>query len=292
METSSLASPRRTREILDKHGIILTKKYGQNFLVDNNILTKIIKAVDPQKEDNILEIGPGIGTLTLPLACRCRRLVAVEIDGRLLPVLAETLADNKNVKIIKGDIKKIELEKLYKQEFNTGALKVAANLPYYVTTPFLFKILTAGIPLFTLTLMVQKEAARRLVASPGSADYGVLTLLTRYYCHTRLLFKVPPQVFFPKPEVESAVVILEKRNEPAFSVPDAELLFRLIKASFQMRRKTLKNALANFFKDDKQILDRILHQAGLPPQVRGEELSLEEFAFLSKLIYNISGKTP
>ncbi|HHX78069.1 MAG TPA: methyltransferase domain-containing protein, partial [Firmicutes bacterium] len=138
METCSLASPRRTREILDKHGIILTKKYGQNFLVDNNILTKIIEAVNPQKEDNILEVGPGIGTLTLPLARRCRRLVAVEIDERLLPALAETLMDNANVKIIKGDIKKIDLEELYWQEFKEGALKVAANLPYYVTTPFLF----------------------------------------------------------------------------------------------------------------------------------------------------------
>ncbi len=286
----NLTSPSVLREILDKHGVFLTKKYGQNFLIDENILNKIIGAVNPLKDDNILEVGPGIGTLTLPLAQKSRLVATVEIDTRLLPVLRETLDGQENINIINKDIMKVDLKELYKAYFKTGPVKVAANLPYYVTTPFLFKILNSSVPLASLTFMVQREAAKRITAKPGSKDYGVLTLLVQYYCKPSMLFKVPASVFFPRPEVESAVVSLMPRENPAVEVPDEKLLFNLIRAAFQQRRKTLVNAIEAVMPGQKELIKDIVAKANLSPKVRGEELTLQEFAILSEFIYNINGK--
>lgn len=283
--TKNLTSPRQVREILDKFGITLSRKFSQNFLIDKNILEKIITAVSPEKEDNILEVGPGIGTLTVPLAQKSRLVVAVEIDRRLFPVMKETLAEQTNIRVINADILKIDLKNLYDQEFGVGAIKVVSNLPYYVTTPFLFKILSTDCSIVSLTLMLQQEAARRLVARPGTKDYGVLTLLAQYYCEVDLLFRVPASVFFPRPKVESAVISLIPRKIPPVEVPDTEFFFNLIRASFQQRRKTLTNALEKMLPGRKEELQEIIRAAGISPSIRGEALSLEQFAILSKILY-------
>lgn len=284
--TKNLTSPRQVREILDKFGITLSRKFSQNFLIDKNILEKIMVAVCPEKEDNLLEVGPGIGTLTVPLAQKSRLVVAVEIDRRLFPVMKETLAEQTNIRVINADILKIDLKNLYDQEFGAGVIKVVSNLPYYVTTPFLFKILSADLPIVSLTLMLQQEAARRLVARLGTKDYGVLTLLVQYYCEVDLLFRVPASVFFPRPKVESAVISLIPRKIPPVEVPDTEFFFNLIRASFQQRRKTLTNALEKMFPGRKETLQEIIRAAGISPSIRGEALSLEQFAILSKFLYN------
>ncbi len=284
--SKNLTSPRQVREILDKFGITLSRKFSQNFLIDKNILEKIMAAVCPEKEDNILEVGPGIGALTLPLAKKSRLVVAVEIDRRLFPVMEETLAEQNNIIVVNEDILKTDLKNLYAKEFGAGVIKVVSNLPYYVTTPFLFKILSAGLPLASLTLMLQQEAARRLVARPGTKDYGVLTLLAQYYCQVNLLFLVPASVFFPRPKVESAVISLIPRKTPPVEVPDIEFFFDLIRASFQQRRKTLGNALEKMLPGRKEKLQEIIRAAGISPSIRGEALSLEQFALLSNFLYN------
>lgn len=284
-----LTSPRVLRELLNRHKIRLHKKLGQNFLVDENILAKIVTVVDPGLEDGILEVGPGVGTLTLPLARRCRSLLAVEIDGRLIPVLQETLAGRDNVTLVQGDILKTDITALCQQAFPDRPLKIAANLPYYLTTPFMFKVLESSLLLCSLTLLVQREAARRMVARPGSKDYGVLSLLTEYHCRASLEFSVPPTVFFPRPEVDSALVSLVPRESPAVSVPQRDLLFQLIRTSFQQRRKTLANSLGETLPGGKAKAREIIAAAGFPLLVRGEDLSLEQFAILTELIYNISG---
>ena len=285
-----LTSPRILKDILNRHRIRLLKKLGQNFLVDDNLLAKIVARVDPHKEDRILEVGPGVGTLTLPLARKCHSLLAVEIDGRLIPVLGETLAGQDNVTLVQGDILKIDTAELCRRVFSASPVKIAANLPYYLTTPFLFKTLQSSLPLVSLTLLVQREAARRMLAGPGSKEYGVLSLLVKYYCQATLAFYVPPTVFFPRPEVESALVCLTPREKPAVQVPREDLLFQVIKASFQQRRKTLANALGGFLPGGKEQIQEIIAAAGLPAMVRGEDLSLEQFAILSEFLYNISGK--
>ena len=284
--SKNLTSHRQVREILDKFDITLSRKFSQNFLIDKNILEKIIVAVCPEKEDNILEVGPGIGALTLPLAQKSRLVVAVEIDRRFFPVMAETLAEQNNIIVVNEDILKIDLKNLYDKKFGVGVIKVVSNLPYYVTTSFLFKILSAGLPLASLTLMLQQEAASRLVARPGSKDYGVLTLLAQYYCLVDLLFRVSASVFFPCPKVESAVISLIPRKTPPVEVPDIEFLFDLIRAAFQQRRKTLVNALEKMFLGRKEELREIIRDAGISPGIRGEMLSLEQFALLSRVLYN------
>lgn len=285
----NLTSPRQLREILDQYNIRLHKKLGQNFLVDDNILAKIIGVIEPTAQDRILEVGPGVGTLTLPLARQCHSLVAVEIDRRLMPVLKETLAGHDNITVVNADILKTDVVALCQEEFGGKPVKIAANLPYYLTTPFMFKILQSSLPVTSMTLLVQREAARRMTAHPGSKDYGTLTLLTRYYCRAQLVFPVPPTVFFPRPEVDSALISLELRHKPPVQVTREELLFGLIKASFQQRRKTLANSMGDFLPEGKDAARKIIAAAGLNPQVRGEELSLEQFAILAELIYNISG---
>ncbi len=288
----NLTSPRVVKAILKEHNVTLSRKFGQNFLVDDNILKKIVVGVNPQPEDNVLEIGPGIGTLTLPLAEMSRSVVAVEIDGRLIPVLEDTLRGLENITILPGDILKVNIHDIYAQYFSPGPMKIAANLPYYLTTPFLFKILQAGLPLASITLLVQREAARRMVAVPGTKDYGVLTLLIGYYCSASLLFQVPPSVFFPRPEVNSAVVSLKPLEKPAVMVPREDLFFNLIRAAFQQRRKTLLNALGVLRPGKKSEIQAVIAKAGFSPSVRGEELTLEQFAILNKLFYNISVNNP
>ena len=285
---ANLTSPRTLRELLARHNIRLKKKLGQNFLVDENVLAKIVAVVDPKKEDRILEVGPGVGTLTLPLARRCHSLLTVEIDPRLIPVLEETLAGRDNITLVKGDILKTDVSALCRKEFSGKPVKIAANLPYYLTTPFMFKILPSTLPLVSLTLLVQREAARRMVACPGSKDYGSLSLLTEFYSRASLVFPVPPTVFFPRPEVDSALVFLKPRKEPAVQVSRTDLLFRVIKTSFQQRRKTLANSLGDMLQGGKPQAREIIAAAGLPPLTRGEDLSLEQFAIITELIYNIS----
>lgn len=285
---ANLTSPRTLRELLARHNIRLKKKLGQNFLVDENVLAKIVAVVDPKKEDRILEVGPGVGTLTLPLARRCHSLLTVEIDPRLIPVLEETLAGRDNITLVKGDILKTDVSALCRKEFSGKPVKIAANLPYYLTTPFMFKILPSTLPLVSLTLLVQREAARRMVACPGSKDYGSLSLLTEFYSRASLVFPVPPTVFFPRPEVDSALVFLKPRKKPAVQVSRTDLLFRVIKASFQQRRKTLANSLGDMLQGGKPQAREIIAAAGLPPLTRGEDLSLEQFAIITELIYNIS----
>lgn len=285
---ANLTSPRTLRELLARHNIRLKKKLGQNFLVDENVLAKIVAVVDPKKEDRILEVGPGVGTLTLPLARRCHSLLTVEIDPRLIPVLEETLAGRDNITLVKGDILKTDVPALCRKEFSGKPVKIAANLPYYLTTPFMFKILPSTLPLVSLTLLVQREAARRMVARPGSKDYGSLSLLTEFYSRASLVFPVPPTVFFPRPEVDSALVFLKPRKEPAVQVSRTDLLFRVIKTSFQQRRKTLANSLGEILQGGKPQAREIIAAAGLSPLTRGEDLSLEQFAIITELIYNIS----
>ena len=288
---NKLGNPQKTIEIIQKYQFAFQKKFGQNFLIDSRVLDKIIGAAEITDEDLVLEIGPGIGTMTQYLAERARQVVAVEIDKNLIPILNETLGDFQNVVIINEDILKLDIGELT-EIYNGGRpIKVVANLPYYITTPIIMGLFESNVPIANNTVMVQKEVAERMQAGPGTKDYGALSLAVQYYANPYIVANVPPNCFIPRPNVGSAVIRLTRYEKPPVDVEDSGLMFRLIRASFNQRRKTLQNSLNNspdltFTKD--QIAGAI-SALGLPAAVRGEALTLEQFANLSNILCKIKG---
>lgn len=280
---ATLGNPQETIQILQKHEFHFQKKFGQNFLVDTHVLGKIVEAADVGENDFVLEIGPGIGTMTQYLCERARQVLAVEIDKNLIPVLKETLSPYPNVEIIQGDILRQDIAEIARKYNDGKPIKVVANLPYYITTPIIMSLFESRVPLENVTVMVQKEVAERMKAKPGTKDYGALSLAVQYYAEPYLAANVPPNCFIPRPGVGSAVIRLTARTEPPVSVEDEKLMFRLIRASFNQRRKTLQNAIANSSEIpySKEETGRVIQEAGLAPSVRGEKLGLAEFAALA-----------
>lgn len=280
---ASLGIPQNTIAMLQKYHFNFQKKFGQNFLIDTNVLDKIVTAAGVTKEDCVLEIGPGIGTMTQYLAEAARRVVAVEIDKALIPILEESLSAYDNVTIINGDILKVDINHIV-QEYNGGKpIKVVANLPYYITTPIIMGLFEQHVPLDSITIMVQKEVAERMQVGPGTKDYGALSLAVQYYAKPEIVANVPPNCFIPRPNVGSAVIRLTRYEEPPVQVEDEAKMFALIRASFNQRRKTLVNGLGNAagLSLDKQHVAEVLEQMGLSATVRGEALTLGQFAQLS-----------
>lgn len=278
-----LGNPQNTIEILKKYNFTFQKKYGQNFLIDTHVLDKIIRAAGIQKEDFVLEIGPGIGTMTQYLVQAAGKVAAVEIDRALIPILEDTLSEYGNVRIINEDVLKMDLGKLAEEESGGRPMKVVANLPYYITTPIIMGLFERHIPIESITVMVQKEVADRMQAAPGTKDYGALSLAVQYYAEPYIAAFVPPNCFMPRPKVGSAVIRLNCHKKPPVWVKDEELLFRIIRASFNQRRKTLANGLSNApdLAVSKELIIDSIKKMGKGASVRGETLTLEEFARLS-----------
>lgn len=283
---ASLGIPRNTIEILQKYNFNFQKKFGQNFLIDTSVLDRIIAAAEITGEDCVLEIGPGIGTMTQYLAENAREVAAVEIDKNLIPILEETLADYDNVTVINDDILKVDIKKIVEQRNGGRPVKVVANLPYYITTPIIMGLFEKQIPLQSITIMVQKEVAERMQSGPGTKDYGALSLAVQYYAKPEVVANVPPNCFIPRPNVGSAVIRLTRHAEPPVHVADEKKMFALIRASFGQRRKTLVNGLTNApeLGISKERATAALEEMNLPPMIRGEALSLEQFAELSNRI--------
>ena len=282
-----LGDPKRTIEILNKYHIVFQKKFGQNFLIDTHVLDKIIAAAGITKDDTVLEIGPGIGTMTQYLCENAGKVIAVEIDRTLVPILEnDTLSEYDNFRIINEDVLKLDLKQLIDDENGGRPIKVAANLPYYITTPIVMKLLEKRLPIDNITVMVQKEVAERMQAGPGSKDYGALSLAVQYYADAYIAANVPPNCFMPRPNVGSAVIRLTLHKEPPVKVRDERLMFALIRASFNQRRKTLQNGINNSpeLSFSKEAVSAALQKMGLPETVRGESLTLEQFAGLSDLL--------
>ena len=277
-----LSNPQKTIEVLQKYNFTFQKKFGQNFLIDSHVLDKIIAAAEITKDDFVLEIGPGIGTLTQYLAEAAREVVAVEIDSSLIPILEDTLSSYDNVSVINEDVLKVDLKKLAEERNGGKPIKVVANLPYYITTPIIMGLFESHVPLKSLTVMVQKEVALRMQAGPGTKDYGALSLAVQYYADPYLAANVPPNCFMPRPNVGSAVIRLTRFEETPVKVTDEALLFRLIRASFNQRRKTLQNGLVNSpeLHFSKEQVAAAIETLGVSPSVRGEALTLEQFAAL------------
>ena len=280
---ANLGSPQNTIAILQKYNFRFQKKFGQNFLIDSRVLDKIIRAADITPEDFVLEIGPGIGTMTQYLCEHARAVTAVEIDRNLIPILEETLGGYHNAEIICQDILKMDLARLAEEKHSGSPIKVVANLPYYITTPIIMGLFESHMPVESVTVMVQKEVAERMQAAPGSKDYGALSLAVQYYSLPEIVANVPPHSFIPRPKVGSCVIRLAKRPTPPLPVEDEKLLFSMIRASFQQRRKTLANGLQNApdLSISKELAIRTLESLGLNPNIRGEALSLEQFITLS-----------
>ena len=280
---SQLTSPKYLKDLLARHGFQFTKSLGQNFLIDQNILNKIVEAAGIQAEDKVLEVGPGVGTLTQALAKRAARVVSVELDKALLPILQETLRSFSNVKIIHGDILKLNIHDLIRDEFQDKPVKVVANLPYYITTPIIMRFLEEDHPYNSITVMVQREVADRIAARPGSKEYGALSVAVQFYTQPRIIGKVPSGVFMPPPKVDSMIITLKKRSRPAAEVKDPNQFFRVVKTVFSQRRKTLLNTLASaeWSNMDKPAWKETLLQLNIDPQRRGETLTLEELAAIA-----------
>lgn len=287
MSGPTLGNPQKTIEVLQKYDFTFQKKFGQNFLIDTHVLDKIISAAHITKEDMVLEIGPGIGTMTQYLAEAAGKVIAVEIDKNLIPILSDTLSEYQNVRIINEDVLKLDLRKLADEENGGKAIKVVANLPYYITTPIIMGLFENHVPVESITVMVQKEVADRMQTGPGSKDYGALSLAVQYYAEPYIVANVPPNCFMPRPKVGSAVIRLTRHKEPPVEVKDEKLMFDIIRASFNQRRKTLANGLNNSDKItcSKEIITKAIEKLGKGASVRGEALSLQEFASLSNDIF-------
>ncbi|MFG6384550.1 MAG: 16S rRNA (adenine(1518)-N(6)/adenine(1519)-N(6))-dimethyltransferase RsmA [Lachnospiraceae bacterium] len=287
---ADLGKPQNTIAILQKYHFIFQKKFGQNFLIDTRVLDKIIEASKITKDDFVLEIGPGIGTMTQYLCENARTVIAVEIDKHLMPVLEETLCEYHNVEVINEDILKLDIKRLVEEKNNGKPIKVVANLPYYITTPIIMGLFENQVPIESITIMVQKEVADRMQVGPGTKEYGALSLAVQYYAKPEIITKVPPNCFMPRPKVGSAVIRLIRHQKVPVQVKDEKLMFALIRASFNQRRKTLVNGLSNasdLFIEKEQVI-QALAKLGLNSNVRGEALTLEQFANLSNLLTSFS----
>ena len=283
---ATLGNPQNTIEVLQKYKFNFQKKFGQNFLIDTHVLDKIIASANVNKDDFVLEIGPGIGTMTQYLAEHARKVVAVEIDKALIPILEDTLKEYDNVRVINEDILKVDIAALAQEENNGNPIKVVANLPYYITTPIIMGLFESHVPIHSITVMVQKEVADRMQVGPGTKDYGALSLAVQYYAKPEIVANVPPNCFMPRPNVGSAVIRLTRHEQPPMIVKDEKLMFRLIRASFNQRRKTLVNGLNNSpeLNFTKEEIAACLEEMGLSQTIRGEALNLEQFGKLSDLL--------
>ena len=281
-----LSNPQKTIEVIQKYEFAFQKKFGQNFLIDGHVLNKIIAAADITKEDFVLEIGPGIGTMTQYLAEAAGRVMAVEIDRKLIPILQETLQEYDNVEILNEDILKVDIGALVEEKNGGKPIRVVANLTYYITTPIIMGLLEKHVPVESITVMVQKEVAQRMQAEPGTKDYGALSLAVQYYCEPYIVANVPPNCFMPRPKVGSAVIRLRTHQEPPVKTEHEALMFRLIRASFNQRRKTLANGLNNSpeLSCSKEEIAAAIEKLGVPSTIRGEALTLEQFARLADIL--------
>ena len=283
---ATLGNPKNTIEVLQKYHFNFQKKFGQNFLINTSILEEIIDAAEITREDFVLEIGPGIGTMTQYLCEAAREVVAVEIDTNLIPILGDTLSAYDNVEVMNADILKVDIAKLADERNGGKPIKVVANLPYYITTPIIMGLFESHVPVDCITIMVQKEVADRMQEGPGSKEYGALSLAVQYYAKPEIVVNVPPSCFMPQPKVGSAVIRLTRHENPPVDVDNEKLMFQVIRASFNQRRKTLANGLNNFgsFSLGKEEIQKSIEELGVPVNIRGEALSLEQFAKLSNII--------
>lgn len=287
-----IATPSRTHEIMKESHLTFKKSLGQNFLIDVNILENIIRHAGIDKNTGVIEIGPGIGALTEQLAIHAEQVVAYEIDQRLLPILSKTLKDYSNIHIIHQDILKADVHAIMKERFKSNQpVQLVANLPYYITTPILMKLLQENLPLTSITVMIQKEVADRMAAKPNSKAYGSLSLAVQYYTEAEVVMTVPKSVFMPQPNVDSSILKLNKRNHPPVEVDNEDYFFSLIRASFTQRRKTLRNNLTRFFKEkfDKEAISSILEEANIDGSRRGESLTMQEFAVMANTFLKLDG---
>ena len=289
---ATLGNPKNTIEIIQKYGFNFQKKFGQNFLIDTHVLDKIIDESGITKDDCVLEIGPGIGTMTQYLCENAREVIAVEIDKALIPILEETLSEYDNVTVINDDILKVDVQKIVDEKNGGKPIKVVANLPYYITTPIIMGLFENHVPLHSITIMVQKEVADRMRMGPGTKDYGALSLAVQYYAEPYLVANVPPNCFMPRPNVGSAVIRLTVHENPPVTVRDESLMFRLIRASFNQRRKTLANGLKNSpeLHYSKEQIEEAIERLEVSPSIRGEALTLEQFARLADILLEMEGK--
>lgn len=270
----------KTKELVQKYNFRFSKSLGQNFLIDDSVPRDIVNGADVNEEDLVIEIGPGVGTLTAQLLKRAKRVVAIELDSSLIPILTAELGDNEKFQLIHNDALKVDFNEIIGEE---KSVKLVANLPYYVTTPIIVNLLKGGYNFKSLTIMIQKEVAERMNAEPNCKDYGALSILVQYYCNTKIVRKVPPSCFIPRPKVDSIVIRLERLEEPSVKVNNEKLFFEIVRHAFNMRRKTLWNATKNV-KLDKELMQKAYEEAGIDPKRRGETLSLAEFGALSDAI--------
>ncbi len=281
-----LYAPTTIKKIMNETGFKFSKSLGQNFLIDEHIVENIVNAMDIQPDDIVLEIGPGIGTITKEAANRCKKVYAIEIDKSLIPILNKTLEENENVEIINNDILKIDIKELFKEKEINQPVKVIGNLPYYITTPIIMKFLEEKVEMISFTTMIQKEVADRINAKPGKKDYGALSVAVQYYCEVDLVAQVPKTVFMPQPKVDSTVIKLTKREAPPVELDNEAMFFKVMRSGFQQRRKTLHNALSNGLGINKEIIEKSLITSDIDPKRRAETLSIQEFATLANKIYN------
>lgn len=289
MKEPTLGNPQNTIEVLQKYNFSFQKKFGQNFLIDTHVLDKIIQSANITEDDMVLEIGPGIGTMTQYLAQAAGKVIAVEIDKNLIPILEDTLSGYDNVRVINEDVLKLDLKKLADEENNGKPVKVVANLPYYITTPIIMGLFENEVPVESITVMVQKEVADRMQTGPGNKDYGALSLAVQYYADPYIVANVPPNCFMPRPKVGSAVIRLTRHQNPPVQAKDEKLMFRIIRASFNQRRKTLANGLKNSqeLQFTKEQVEQAITECGLPLNIRGEALTLEQFAALADIFVDM-----
>ena len=285
-----LSSHRATKEVVNKHNFKFSKSLGQNFLIDDNVIDRILEGARLSETDKIIEVGPGIGTLTIEMGKVAENVVSIEIDKTLIPILKETLADLDNVEVVNEDILKVDVQGLIKEKLNGGPVKLVANLPYYITTPIVMKFLEEDIPVTDIVVMVQKEVADRMNAQPSTKDYGALSVAVQYYCDTEIVAKAPRHMFVPQPNVDSIVIGLHVRDEKKYIVDNEDIFFKTVKASFGQRRKTLLNSLGGLGFLSKDQIKEALKAANIDEKRRGETLSIDEFANLSNEINKFSSK--
>lgn len=286
-----LSSHKATKEVVQKHNFKFSKSLGQNFLIDTNVIDRILEGARVQEGDYVIEVGPGIGTLTKEMGRTAEKVVAIEIDKTLIPILEETLADFPNIEVINQDILKVDVQELVKEKLNGGPVKLIANLPYYITTPIVMKFLEEDIPVTDIVVMVQKEVADRMNAQPNSKEYGALSVAVQYYCDTEIVAKAPRHMFMPQPNVDSTVIGLHVREEKKYNVDNEDIFFKTVKASFGQRRKTLLNSLGGLGFLSKDQIKIALQEANIDEKRRGETLSIEEFASLSNAVNRIHNES-